>query len=211
MNSAYNEEIYNRAPIMIEDKICFLGGQNLQSFGLSEPKRNVESAMHSEICHEMSYNLQKLTKCLEHENKLVPDQKKVFETIVTAVSNQDGDKKDGCISLECIGNIVKSHQDLLLAIFPNLRQHFTDRSWLCESSILAPKNDTVRAVNKQLLGQLPGSVKIYKSVDTMCSIDEAVNYPIEFLNSLELTGVPSLILELKVGAPIMLFRNLDSL
>ncbi|XP_035221812.1 uncharacterized protein LOC118194730 [Stegodyphus dumicola] len=118
-------------------------------------------------------------------------------------------KKDGCISVECIGNIVKSHQDPLLAIFPNLRQHFTDHSWLCERSILAPKNYTVRAINKQLLGQLPGSVKIYKSVVTMCSTDEAVNYPTEFLNSLELPGVPSHILELKVGAPIMLLRNLD--
>ncbi|KFM75760.1 hypothetical protein X975_25623, partial [Stegodyphus mimosarum] len=43
MNLTYNEEIYNRALIMIEDKIRFLGGQNLQSFGLPEPKRNVES------------------------------------------------------------------------------------------------------------------------------------------------------------------------
>ncbi|XP_035210454.1 uncharacterized protein LOC118184833 [Stegodyphus dumicola] len=49
------------------------------------------------------------------------------------------DKKDKCISLECIGNIVKSHQDLLLAIFPYLRQHFTDHSWLCERFTLVPK------------------------------------------------------------------------
>lgn len=35
------------------------------------------------------------------------------------------------------------------------------------------------------------------------------SYPTEFLNSLELSGLPSLKLRLKVGVPVMLMRNLD--
>ncbi|GBN76208.1 hypothetical protein AVEN_195713-1 [Araneus ventricosus] len=63
-------------------------------------------------------------------------------------------------------------------------------------------------MNKQLLQEFTGSVQVYKSVDATCDTNEAANYPAEFLNTLETSGVPSHTLELKVGAPIMLLRNL---
>jgi hypothetical protein len=49
----------------------------------------------------------------------------------------------------------------------------------------------------------------YKSIDKVCDAIAAVNYLTEFLNSLDLPDMPPHNLELKVGSPIILFRNLN--
>ncbi|GFX01271.1 ATP-dependent DNA helicase [Trichonephila clavipes] len=42
------------------------------------------------------------------------------------------------------------------------------------------------------------------------SSDDTTSYPVEFLNGLDLSGVPLHKLELKVGVPVLLMRKLDS-
>jgi ATP-dependent DNA helicase PIF1 len=49
----------------------------------------------------------------------------------------------------------------------------------------------------------------YKSIDTVCDSTETVKYPTEFLNSLDLPGMPLYKLQLKVGSPVILLRNLS--
>jgi acetone carboxylase gamma subunit len=48
--------------------------------------------------------------------------------------------KNGLISFDadfCI--IVKSMQELMDKVFPNIHSHISDHKWLCERAILAPK------------------------------------------------------------------------
>uniref|UniRef100_A0A8R1XKQ2 ATP-dependent DNA helicase n=1 Tax=Onchocerca volvulus TaxID=6282 RepID=A0A8R1XKQ2_ONCVO len=51
------------------------------------------------------------------------------------------------------------------------------------------------------------AVIICKSIDTAVEADEAVNYPTEFLNSLDLSGMPPHVLQLKIGMSIIMLRK----
>ena len=77
--------------------------------------------------------------------------------------------------------------------------------------ILCPKNSECLAVNEEILRMLPSENKTYLSTDSVsCDNDEeAQNYPMEFINSLTPSGMPPHRLNLKVGAIIMLLRNLS--
>lgn len=58
--------------------------------------------------------------------------------------------------------------------------------------------------------RLSTSENKYKSIDTVLEEDYVVNYPVYpiLLNTLNPSGFPPHTLRLKVGAPIMLLRNL---
>ncbi|VDK66823.1 unnamed protein product [Onchocerca ochengi] len=49
----------------------------------------------------------------------------------------------------------------------------------------------------------------YRSFDTVMEAEEAINYPTEFLNSLDLPWMPQLVLQLKIGMPIIMLRNIN--
>ncbi|XP_065640419.1 uncharacterized protein LOC136073017 [Hydra vulgaris] len=78
-------------------------------------------------------------------------------------------------------------------------------------AILTPINVDSLAINEEVLHCLPGDVKAYLSSDSIDTDDlnEINNFPVEFLNSLTPSGMPVHCLKLKVGAVIMLLRNLD--
>lgn len=105
--------------------------------------------------------------------------------------------------------IVSSKQELIDRVFPNIVQNYNNYDWLRERAILAPKNINVNEINFHIQEKLPGDSVTYKSIDTAMNDEDAVNYPVEFLNSLEPPGMPPHYLNLKVGSSIILLRNLN--
>ncbi|XP_065680348.1 uncharacterized protein LOC136094412 [Hydra vulgaris] len=78
-------------------------------------------------------------------------------------------------------------------------------------AILMPTNVDSLAIYEEVLHRLPGDVKTYLSSDSIDTDDlnEINNFPVEFLNSLTPSCMPVHCLKLKIGAVIMLLRNLD--
>ncbi|KAK1437616.1 hypothetical protein QVD17_03410 [Tagetes erecta] len=82
-------------------------------------------------------------------------------------------------------------------------------------AILAPKKEVVQEINDRLLSIFPGEEKEYLSSDSICQ-EEHVNdyfdanlYSPDYLNGLNVSGLPIHRLVLKVGVPVMLLRNVD--
>lgn len=118
--------------------------------------------------------------------------------------------KTGCVKLPTdFCTIVDSQDTLINKIFPDVHTQYLNHEWLAERAILAAKNVDVDNLNLKIQQLLPGNLESYKSIDTVCDASESVNFPTEFLNSLDLPGVPPHNLQLKVGSPIILLRNLN--
>ncbi|XP_029637985.1 uncharacterized protein LOC115213190 [Octopus sinensis] len=105
--------------------------------------------------------------------------------------------------------MVSDLKELMNKVLPTLRNQFTNHNWMKTRAILAPKNVEVDDLYVKLLEHSPGERHIYSSIDTVLNIDEAVNYPVEFLTSLTSPGLPPHNLHHKIGAPVMLLRNFD--
>ncbi|CAN6562094.1 unnamed protein product [Malus baccata var. baccata] len=103
---------------------------------------------------------------------------------------------------------------MVSAVYTNFKTNFQDVSYLKERAIVTPRNDIATEINDFVLGIVPGESRTYLSFDSVSSATENSEildmlYPIEFLNQLDLPGLPHHKLSLKVGAPVMLIRNLN--
>ncbi|XP_036343195.1 uncharacterized protein LOC118752408 [Rhagoletis pomonella] len=120
------------------------------------------------------------------------------------------EKNTGMITLPTnFCTVTVSRVQLVQNVFPNIAQNYRNQDWLSERAILAAKNVDVNEINASILTQIPGEVVTYKSIDSITNPDDVVNYPIEFLNSLDLPGLPPHRLQLKVGAVIIMLRNIN--
>ncbi|GKA30053.1 putative helicase [Tanacetum coccineum] len=105
-------------------------------------------------------------------------------------------------------------QKIVNETYPEFTSRQSDGEYLKERAILTPKNDDADAINEYMFNQLSGDTITYYSADEVCkastdNIHQHQLYPMEFLNSLNFSGMPPHKLCLKKELPIMLMRNIN--
>ncbi|KAF7808150.1 ATP-dependent DNA helicase PIF1 [Senna tora] len=112
-----------------------------------------------------------------------------------------------------IGNVDDPIRSIVDNTYSNFLDNFHMHDYFRDRAILSPTLDDVAKVNDFMLSLLPGEEHTYLSSDTMCNqqptSEIAEVYTTEFLNTILGSGLPYQELKLKVGAPIMLLRNID--
>lgn len=137
---------------------------------------------------------------------------RIFSKLILDVGNGVYPCNDlGTIELTSqLCRVVRSEDELIECVFPDILSNYRNADWLEKRAILAPRNDTVNALNHRIQQKLIDSrTRFYYSSDHVINTDLACTYPTEFLYSLSPDGFPPHELQLKIGSPIILLRNLQ--
>ena len=100
---------------------------------------------------------------------------------------------------------------LISLTYPTL-QHGLEMSdqFFLERTILCPRNTEVDDINCSALNVFPGEERLYSSADSIKEVEGADHvYPLEYLNSITIPGLPPSQLRVKLGVPLMLLHNVD--
>ena len=104
--------------------------------------------------------------------------------------------------------LVDSIDTLISKVFPGMENGYMDKYFVARWAILTPTNENVDKLNEMIMERFPGEGKIVLSADTVAEEELQNTYPTDFLNSITLPGMPPHLMTLKVGAPVILLRNL---
>jgi hypothetical protein len=92
--------------------------------------------------------------------------------------------------------------------------NYSSADYLAQHSILCPTNTVVDEINDSVFQRVPGCARRYLSSDSISkstdhAFDAELLYPPEFLHSVTINNFPHHELDLKVGVPVMLLRNIN--
>ncbi|XP_028782636.1 uncharacterized protein LOC114738734 [Neltuma alba] len=130
-----------------------------------------------------------------------------------------GESNDGIAEIEIPPELLVSKfsnpiEAIVSSTYVDLMGNLGNSEYFNNRAILAPTIDHVNQINDYMCSLLPGDSYEYLSCDTVCKSTEDSDsfdnlYTTEFLNTINSSGLPPHKLYLKVGAPIMLLRNID--
>ncbi|XP_046812126.1 ATP-dependent DNA helicase pif1-like [Lucilia cuprina] len=207
----------NRSLQDIRSNDCLMGGLTILLAGdfrqtLPVVPRGTR-ADEVKACLKSSY-LWQLTKKLSLKQNmrvhLMGDESaKEFSKILLQIGDGNYNEVQGKIIIPSkLGIVVKTLDELISQIYPDIRNiKNKSNDWFCERAILTPKNENATNINNTILESFDTPEMQYVSIDSVENVEDAVNYPVEFLNSLNPPGFPAHKITLKIGTPVILLRN----
>ncbi|GMF54593.1 unnamed protein product [Phytophthora fragariaefolia] len=108
------------------------------------------------------------------------------------------------------GAISSGLQRLIDVVYPDVNnQAIATDEYFANRTILTTTNVMVHRINNAVAARLDGDAHEYRSIDKLQDDDDWNFFEPEFLNSVNINGIPPHKLTLKKGGPIMLMRNLN--
>src|SRR5260221_1330752 len=106
-------------------------------------------------------------------------------------------------------------QPLIQHIYPTIQSNpHPAPAYFINHMLLAPRNEDVHVINHKIIDMFhasPTETRVYQSADSAIIQDiESDQISVEFLNAINISGLPVSKITLKVGCPGMLFWNLST-
>ena len=107
--------------------------------------------------------------------------------------------------------IISLPDDICLPLdsFNSFISQIIDQNQLEIWTILATKNDVVDEINSLIMSKITEESQTFISADSVVENESAHLYPIEFLNTLNISGIPPHRLTLKRNCRVILMRNIN--
>jgi ATP-dependent DNA helicase PIF1 len=97
----------------------------------------------------------------------------------------------------------------ITSVYNDFLNNYRNPVYLRKRAILGATNACVKQFNDDKLQQIPGPMQCSYSIDTVEDDEHSTQYPAEFLNNIEISGLPPHQLKLKQYAEVILFRNMN--
>ncbi|KAH9605570.1 hypothetical protein KSS87_016782 [Heliosperma pusillum] len=205
-------------------KVVVFGGDFRQILPVV-PKGSRAYIVHASLCSSYlcsSCKVLKLTKNMRLQvgssSNNGDDIKKFSEWILEIGDGLAGGDNTGEVELQfpldlLIEDVSDPIASLVNVTYPSLQSQLWNPDYLHERAILAPTHEIVDEVNDYVLSLIEKDERIYLSSDEVSKDDTSIGerdlHSTEFLNSIQCSGLPNHQLRLKIGAMVMLLRNID--
>ena len=102
-----------------------------------------------------------------------------------------------------------SKDEVIEKVFDDFQSHIGDAEYFQGRILLATTNKIVDEMNDEMVERIPGDLHTFHSINTVTDVHNCTMFPMEFLNSLNLSGLPEHTLKLKENTVVILLQNMD--